>query len=1571
MSTVPELFQSREFRSADRASQRDALAQIHPGFMDLPPDRQDVVIDTGLERYPADQDMLGNYIAGVNKGFANEIHFASNAMRLVMPGDMGDRAISELADFSAKLYEDNELPKDHSPQELAAHIAGELTVMVPSAMTTMGAAKGVLKGFVKNGMLSKAAAEMLAPSLGFGMKAAIGASDRGFIPTMQAGLTESAFAALFPLTQHLPRIARGTILGGAAYALTPENAPQDERIAGAITMAGLAAWPKSRGAIDPILKIQGKELSAAKEMRIAKDNVEQLHTELAEQYETQRQDILEMEKQSASPGGGRKRTPEQPGIDRVDIEHDAPARGGPQPDGGRAGERTATGGASESLDNVIVELGDRFNPRDPADVRGKKYSHGREIEHGKEPSAQLGVIRHQDILTKLAKSLDASFKYGGVKNKASDGVGERLGYMRHSHKSQSGQSIEQFSESMRIRHMSDIPTQVHEVGHFLSMQTPMGEAMHNNAATHSAFYGKNSPNIKIQNMPNWQQEMHHLSYDVRNVEEGFAELTKHWFTNRPYLEVVAPNALAKFELAMKVLPKKLQKELNQTREQIGEWYGQGALSIAKSKIGAPASDPTNTMSNALDRYRQTYVDDLHGVLNMVRKLGINVPDNVWETFRRLRANAAIVESMWKNGAPVEVWEFPNKPAGQRGRSHYEWKGDGPDAILRDMMKEATHNNKGERQSGKEALDEFKLFLNGMHAADLRSHTIDPTTNATRRSTERDRQLNRTREKLFDQKEIAAMLKLKTPAYKKAFKRLQQYQSDVADFAQSMGLFSAEQRGKWMRQLYASSSHREMQAEKKGLGGTIDPLAGSMGIHRTYGDTRNVRDPVQNIIDAPAKLIIAALENNAKLELVDIGNITSEMRGGFADIPKINPEYFRGPQRGGVKGAGRFLERIAPRHERVVLPKDELVKAFDTEINRLWGVDKPAELALARKWLGGMPEDIDGISHFLGASRPLQRNIMTVFRNGHKEYYQINDPLLVRAIESITRPTQEGVVKFFAKARSLKQDYITTEPGFWMANLVRDTAMAAVMTKTGFPSLAASLNGMQHVMRNSKEYKEAQLNGMAGATLREGWESTNKFLIKKSQQDRMNPQGLIFGPVTMWRALRHIGQMSENFNRTGEYIRGVKKGMGHKHSAFLGRELATDFSSHGDAPASSMANFANQSIPFFRAMISGTDRMYRAALTDPSGKAAVATKLGIIGLMSAALETVNHEGAKKYGHLLDEDGNKYFDYLDQPDWQLFNYWNWYVPYEHEPSTGEPTKFFHLHMPKLWDAGLIGTWAEQVTKRIRGDMDDQEMAYGFTEALLGNFNVHMNLGDDRKGASGSPFPFPLPAGIDLLYEQVSNKVAFTGSDIIPPSLENILPEFQERPNQSQAMKLIGKYTGRHLGVGAARGEVLLRGMFGHWASTGLQLASKAWFFENPETSVPFDDLMGIRRFVSRPGKHSKVKQEFYDSLKHFRDIKNTAFSLNISAEDRERLHNENEVAIGASLFLTRGQRSLSSYSREITRLYNGASEPHASPQERFHLINKLNAERAEIMRYYNEQVSEMEEEEKINKKRRSER
>lgn len=412
-------------------------------------------------------------------------------------------------------------------------------------------------------------------------------------------------------------------------------------------------------------------------------------------------------------------------------------------------------------------------------------------------------IRRETIIKDFADALGATVYQGRVKGK------NRLGFFRPK------------NEETRIKNAADIEVAAHELAHLIDSRVPeLSKAWRSDKAL--------------------REELKSVSYDQKSVPEGFAEGVRLWMTQPETLEARAPKVAAwldDFAARHEYGP-----AMKKAQERMTGWFGQDALNRARSKIGTE-TPLAEYFDRAFDKFRQSTVDDLHGIMTMERDLtGKLSPLGPYESARLSRASASIADGAVRFGYPVK------NPDGS-----FKFAGKGLEDILKPVA---------------ESLDDALLYFVGRSARELHGQG---------------------REHLFTMGEIDAMLRLKTPERAKAFEEYQTWNRGILDFAEAQGIINHETRRLWQRTQYLPFHRVEQPGGIKGKPGDW------AGVQALTGGTTNLRDILGSMIGNAAMLLDKAVKNEARLKVADLAESTKAGKWMVKIEPGERPVKIGGDQ----------------------------------------------------------------------------------------------------------------------------------------------------------------------------------------------------------------------------------------------------------------------------------------------------------------------------------------------------------------------------------------------------------------------------------------------------------------------------------------------------------------------------------------------------------------------------------------------------------------------------------------------------------------------------------------------------
>lgn len=564
------------------------------------------------------------------------------------------------------------------------------------------------------------------------------------------------------------------------------------------------------------------------------------------------------------------------------------------------------------------------------------------------------------------------------------------------------------------------------------------------------------------------------------------------------------------------------------------------------------------------------------------------------------------------------------------------------------------------------------------------------------------------------------------------------------------------------------------------------------------------------------------------------------KAGFADLPqpikriKGSVKDVVDPLESMIKNTYLFVN-LAERN-RVGLALADLTKKFPKSqewIKRIKSPTRPVkfniteiENQLADLGVDLSSESIEGIAQIF---RPTifgakQKNILSVFRGGKREYYQMQ-PDLYESVLALDKESSGLLINMLSiPARTLRAGAILT-PEFLLRNPLRDVMTATVFAK-GHPFDFG--RGLFHALKKDDLYFKWKTSGAPQATLvsmdRNYLQKSLREALAKNWFDRAISE--MKNPIEL---LRNFSELSENATRLGVFRREAIKGGLTKESirrgASLSRDATVDFGRKGTKTIA-----ANKTIAFFNASIQGIDKMARVFKNDPIG--ATIRSLSYITAPSIALYMINR----------DNDA-----YKSLPRWRKDLFWN--IP------MGNKT---FLSIPKPFELGItFGTAAERIAEYI--DSEDPKAFDGLASAMW---------------EAGTPSVIP-QAFIPYI-ESVSNKNLFTGGKLIPQRLEGIEPFLQFNLRTTETAKAIGEA----LNLSPIKLENTIRGLSGGLGLHSLRAMDSVLdglgLIERQAVAPTnrLQDIPGIRGIITgEPFGQASEITEFYNELARIEQIDKT--------------------------------------------------------------------------------------------------
>jgi hypothetical protein len=663
--------------------------------------------------------------------------------------------------------------------------------------------------------------------------------------------------------------------------------------------------------------------------------------------------------------------------------------------------------------------------------------------------------------------------------------------------------------------------------------------------------------------------------------------------------------------------------------------------------------------------------------------------------------------------------------------------------------------------------------------------------AARRSAELLTQKNEDgtqREKLFDAAEVTKLLALseKYPIFDSVFNDWTSFNNDLLNLAVDRGVISIKERDAWSANIYVPF-YRAMEEiegiDQRTRGHVKVGVQGQQsGIRRLRGSDKKLGNITENMWFNTASLIDKIYKNEAMSRVVDMleGVALTKIDMPWEAIRTTNAELARALGKAGlVTGT----------------PDEQLntIKEMTTEQRLSWNV-------------------------IFRRVRPTANNVVSVMRSGKLVYYEVEDEDLLRTLQGLGAEGLAGMMKVMGMSKSLLTRMITVDPGFMLANWMRDTLSAWVTSDAGFTPVLDSAKAAMDVFREDGTFVKMMMSGAGGG----GFYDLTGGNVVKALDDEFGA-GANSWLSKAWRGYMKIGSASENSNRLAIANKIIANGGTTAEGMYQAQDVM-NFTMSGDYEG---IRFLIRTVPFLNARLQGTYKLYRGARDNPIGF--MLKGAAITGATMALL-------AKNWD---DE------DYERLEGWQKDTYWNFFVD------------GFRYTIPKPFEVGLIfATLPERVMRSLlqRDDLEvtADALARGLGETLAFN---------------------PIPQLFKPLYEQGANKNLFTGAPIVNMAMSGLEHQYQASPWTSPAAQRIGAALPE--GMGPATSPLRIQHIVRAYTGTvGLYaLNSVDWVLRQTDDSLPSEPtskwyerpvLSRVIRGDASTDNYNKYSNEMYEVI-----------------------------------------------------------------------------------------------------------
>ncbi len=540
----------------------------------------------------------------------------------------------------------------------------------------------------------------------------------------------------------------------------------------------------------------------------------------------------------------------------------------------------------------------------------------------------------------------------------------------------------------------------------------------------------------------------------------------------------------------------------------------------------------------------------------------------------------------------------------------------------------------------------------------------------------------------------------------------------------------------------------------------------------------------------------------------------------------------------------------------------------------------------------------------------QQQVMFFKKDGIQQRFAVKDPLLVTALGSDDRIDMGNFMKMLGLPTQLIRESVTRDPGFMVANLLRDTLSSWITSGEDITPFIGTMRGFKSALKKESSFQALMGRGVVGSydlamlAPADLANKISKIATPKNVHVVPNLEAGVGAVTALWDRLGALSEASDAATRIAVYESALAQGLSEAEASFRAIEIM-DFSRRG---GSAVMGVLTKLIPFLNARVQGLDVLYqagRAGIRVATGRslgerdANLGKKFLIRGGMLAALSMV-----LEMWNTDDEDYQQLDEYIKTG--------NLLVPLKWLGMDGE-----FLAIPKPFEAGLLfSTFPQQFYKTMVGEASTRENLNLFTTQFGATFGVNF-----------------VPQAVLPLAEAVWNIDFYTGLPLISEGKARLAPELQYNSGTSTISMMLGKIpvkynltTGKFEGISPIIIENLITGYTGPIGSMIVQSAGVLMdgIDVGPER-LPTDltKLPVVKRvFIDAEKKNPKVVTQAYE-LFQIVDEANRSFSRLKQMGDVEAIKDYVEE-----------NRDVLAYRKYVFKMVDG--------------LNKLNARERQIER-----------------------
>lgn len=571
-----------------------------------------------------------------------------------------------------------------------------------------------------------------------------------------------------------------------------------------------------------------------------------------------------------------------------------------------------------------------------------------------------------------------------------------------------------------------------------------------------------------------------------------------------------------------------------------------------------------------------------------------------------------------------------------------------------------------------------------------------------------------RENLFTDAEIEIAIQagVNNPAVERAYRQYQLWNKSLVNMMRDTGVISAEAAELWTQNADYLPFYRQAYEDAGTLYDVVDE-----GIDKA-GDLDQVsNDPSNSIfenmygIPAPKEL-----KGGKPAFMILVNNSATEKAYTTYESAKARADILR-------KMNKNAKVKVVKTSQRIESPLDNILRNLDAAVHA----------SLSNVAASRAVRDLHG----LGMARRLGRapaspsaDTVGIRIDGEAVYYNVDDPYLLNAMKS-SGEFSMGFLDILTTPARLLRTLITKEPGFMLANLMRDSMsswMTSGITRVPGPSTAVGL--VKAVVGNAEAEALEAVGFVGGYDAKRDAKAEAIF-----RQQRRSP----LNPAKWWDTLDKLTMASDTAARVAVYNRVLKTTQNPTAAMFEALEVI-NFSRRGSNP---IFNAFTAMIPFLNARVQGLDVMYRGAVGKVGTETTMTQRQRQIRFVSRFLTFAAVNSMYAFWLMSeDEEENPWYYNATEADKDMY----WIISPRWFGVDSDDASGFKIPIP--FELGIIGKVVpERIIRSLAGNTDQPDNWKSGWRHLTGTLAVQ------------------LPQAMMPLVETMTNHDFYSGRPIVP--------------------------------------------------------------------------------------------------------------------------------------------------------------------------------------------------------------